>query len=196
MPLPMLETPRLMLRSLRAGDAAQFMALAGDWEVAHMTSDIPHPLQPEHAKDWLRPSGGDVRYAIELQGSMIGSAGYFRRRSGAAELGFWMGRDHWGYGFATEAAKAILRQGFMTGEDNFSSSHFADNPGSARVLAKLGFEAAGSTRIWCAARGAEVEATGLWLTRERAEAVLGPIPLVEPMRPAWAGRLGRWFGAT
>ncbi len=195
MPLAQLETPRLTLRSLRAGDTAQFLDLAGDWEVAHMTSDIPHPLTPQHAKDWLRPSGGDVRFAIELQGSMIGSAGYFRRRSGAAELGFWIGRTHWGCGYATEAAGAVVRHGFMNGHACFSSAHFADNRASARVLAKLGFMPAGRSRIWCAARGVEVEATGLWLTRERAEAALGPIPLTEPMRPAWAGRLGRWFGA-
>jgi RimJ/RimL family protein N-acetyltransferase len=196
MRLPLIETQRLILRPLRASDAAQFLALAGDWEVARMTSDIPHPLTPAQAKAWLEASGGDVRFAIDLQGTLIGSAGYFQRRSGAAELGFWLGRDHWGFGLATEAAEAVVRFGFGEGHTSFSSAHFRDNPASARVLAKLGFEPVGHGRMWCAARGVEVEAIGLWLSRQRAMEVLGPLPEAIQIRPAaWVGRIGRWLGA-
>ena len=192
MSLPIIETPRLILRPLRAGDETEFLALAGDWEVARMTSDIPHPLLPAHAKAWVRPNGSDVRFAIDLYGQMIGSAGYFRRRSGAAELGFWLGRPHWGMGLATEAASAVVRHGFeVDGHTSFSSAHFADNPASARVLAKLGFEPAGYARMWCSARGLEVDAVGLWLSRERAEAALGPLAGIE-VRPG-GSRIGRWL---
>jgi len=193
MSLPILETPRLILRPLRRGDEPDFLALAGEWDVARMTSDIPHPLLPSHAKAWLQPNANDVRYAIDMHGRMIGSTGYFRRRSGAAELGFWLGRDHWGMGLATEAAAAVVRHGFAEdGHMVFSSAHFVDNPSSARVLAKLGFEAIGRSRMWCSARGMEVEAIGLWLTREGAEAALGPIDMPEPARPG-GGRIGRWI---
>jgi RimJ/RimL family protein N-acetyltransferase len=194
MSLPIIETQRLILRPLRAGDEPDFLALAGDWEVARMTSDIPHPLLPSHAKAWLKPNGSDVRFAIELHGRMIGSAGYFRRRSGAAEIGFWLGREHWGLGFATEAAGAVVKYGFgVDGYTSFSSAHFADNPASGRVLKKLGFEPVGLARMWCSARGAEVDAVGLLLTRERAIAALGPI--AEARGPARTGgsRIGRWL---
>lgn len=194
MSLPIIETPRLILRPLRAGDEPDFLALAGEWDVARMTSDIPHPLLPSHAKVWLSPNGSDVRFAIEMHGRMIGSAGYFKRRSGAAEIGFWLGRDHWGMGFATEAAGAVLRHGFgVDGYGSFSSAHFADNPASGRVLRKLGFEPVGLARMWCAARGAEVDAIGFWLTRAQAVAALGPI--AEGGRPARSGssRIGRWL---
>jgi RimJ/RimL family protein N-acetyltransferase len=196
MTLPVIETPRLILRPLRAGDAPQFLALAGDWEVARMTSDIPHPLTPGHARAWLRQSGGDVRFAVDLHGAMIGGAGYFVRRTGMVELGFWLGRDHWGFGFATEAAAAVVRHGFASGHQSFTSSHFVDNPASGHVLGKLGFEVAGRGRMWSAARGHEVEAIGLLLTRERAEDVLGPIPVIAPPRTAWRNRVGRWLGTA
>ena len=195
MSLPIIETTRLILRPLRAGDEPAFLALAGDWDVARMTSDIPHPLLAMHAKAWLEPNHSDVRFAIELQGQMIGSTGYFRRRSGAAELGFWLGREHWGFGFATEAAVAVLRHGFVVdGHGAFSSAHFIDNPASGRVLMKLGFEPVGRSIMWCSARGAEVEAVGLWLTRERAEIALGSLaePANRPTR-AGGGRIGRWL---
>jgi len=195
MSLPIIETPRLILRPLRGGDEPDFLALASDWDVARMTSDIPYPLHPTHAKAWLQPNGCDVRFAIELHGRMIGSTGYFRRRSGAAELGFWLGREHWGYGFATEASAAAVRHGFgADGHMAFSSAHFVDNPASGRVLAKLGFEQAGRSRMWCSARGTEVEALSLWLTRERAEAALGPIAeTVETPARTGGSLIGRWL---
>jgi RimJ/RimL family protein N-acetyltransferase len=195
MSLPILETPRLILRPLRRGDEPDFLALAGDWEVARMTSDIPHPLLPMHARAWLKPNANDVRYAIDMHGRMIGSTGYFRRRSGAAELGFWIGRHHWGMGIATEAAAAVVRRGFsVDGHTAFSSAHFVDNPASARVLEKLGFEAIGHSRMWCSARGMEVEAVGLWLTRERAVAAIGPIDGPAPgQERSGSGRIGRWI---
>lgn len=193
MSLPILDTPRLILRPLRRGDEPDFLALAGDWDVARMTSDIPHPLLPVHAKAWLQPNANDVRYAIDLHGRMIGSTGYFRRRSGAAELGFWLGKDHWGMGLGTEAAAAVVRYGFEEdGHMAFSSAHFIDNPASARVLEKLGFEPIGRSAMWCSARGMEVEAIGLWLTREKAETTLGPIEAVEPPRSN-GGLIGRWL---
>lgn len=194
MPHPILETPRLILRALRAGDEPCFLALAGDWEVARMTSDIPHPLLSSHAKAWLQPLDGDRRFAIELAGQMIGCVGYFQRRSGAAELGFWLGRNHWGYGFATEAATAVVRHGFCAdGQSCFSSAHFADNPASGHVLTKLGFAPTGHSRMWCSARGFEVDAVGFWLTRERAEMVLGPLPEPHEFQATGTGRLGRWL---
>lgn len=194
MTLPIIETQRLILRPLRAGDEPDFLALAGDWKVASMTSDIPHPLLPSHAKAWFAPNRNDVRFAIELQGRMIGCVGYFRRRSGAAELGFWLGASHWGAGFATEAAAAVIRRGFaVDGQEAFSSAHFVDNPASGRVLAKLGFQPVGRARMWCSARGFEVETVGLWLTRESGEAALGPMPAVAGRAPAGGGRLGRWL---
>ena len=117
---------------------------------------------------WLRPVRGEVRFAIELDGALIGGAGYYRRPSGAAELGFWLGRPWWGRGYATEAARAVVQHGFANPRlPGFSSAHFIDNPASQRVLAKLGFETVGRGMIACAARGHDVEAVTYWLDRQR-----------------------------
>ena len=140
-----LATERLLLRPFRRSDAAEFTRLAGDWAVASMTSDIPYPLSQTQAMAWLKPGRGEVRFAIELEGRLIGGAGYYRRRSGAAELGFWLGRPWWGRGYATEATQAIVRYGFQARKlPGFTSSHFVDNWASAGVLRKLGFEPVGA----------------------------------------------------
>jgi [ribosomal protein S5]-alanine N-acetyltransferase len=185
-------TKRLTLRSFRREDVAEFTRLAGDWAVASMTSDIPFPFMQSEAMAWLRPVRGEVRFAIELGGRLIGGAGYYRRPSGAAELGFWLGRPWWGRGFATEAAQAVLRLGFRDQRlPGFTSAHFADNRASERVLIKLGFEATGRGTIACAARGVDVPAVSYWLDRQRALLKAPALLSESPRRSRWRTWLGR-----
>jgi [ribosomal protein S5]-alanine N-acetyltransferase len=190
-----LETERLILRPFRAGDAAEFARLAGDWAVASMTSDIPYPFSAAQAMGWLRPVRGEVRFAVDLDGQLIGGAGYYRRPSGVAELGFWLGRPWWGKGLATEAARAVVCYGFANPRlPGFTSARFDDNPASARVLVKLGFETVGRGTIACAARGHDVEVVTYWLDRERA--LLAVPPILAPMapRPRWRSWLNLLLG--
>jgi RimJ/RimL family protein N-acetyltransferase len=189
-----LATERLVLRPFRRTDVAAFTRLAGDWAVASMTSDIPHPLTEKQAIAWLKPGRGEVRFAIELEGRLIGGVGFYCRRSGAAELGFWLGRQWWGMGYATEAARAVVSHGFEAGRlPGFTSSHFVDNHASAGVLRKLGFEPVGRGRIACAARSYEVEAITYWLPAKRA--VLGqPVTVATPAAPRWRAWLNRLAG--
>jgi RimJ/RimL family protein N-acetyltransferase len=183
-------TKRLLLRPFRRGDATEFTRLAGDWAVASMTSDIPHPLTERQARAWLKPGRNEVRFAIELHGRLIGGAGYYQRRSGTAELGFWLGRAWWGCGYATEATWTVLQHGFQVGRlPGFTSSHFVDNHASAGVLRKLGFEPTGRCRIICTARGHEVEAITYWMPAPPAtQTQTVVIPAETP-----AGRLRAWL---
>jgi RimJ/RimL family protein N-acetyltransferase len=186
-----IRTERLLLRPFRRSDATEFTRLAGDWAVASMTSDIPHPLTERQARAWLKPGRNELRFAIDLGGRLIGGAGYYRRRSGTAELGFWLGRDWWGRGYATEATQAVLRHGFAVGRlPGFTSSHFVDNDASAGVLRKLGFEPTGRCRIICTARGREVEAVTYWLP---ASPVAQTQTVVARPEPAAAGRWRAWL---
>ena len=185
----MLTTERLILRPFTAGDAGAFLALAGHWDVARMTSDIPHPLTSGDARRWLEPAANEARFALTVAGEMVGGAGYFIQSSGAAELGFWLGRAHWGRGLATEAVKAVVAHGLEHDDaPAFTSAHFTDNPASGRVLAKLGFEPTGTARIHCIARGVDVAAICYHLPREVAAARLGIE--AQPLRSAPQARSG------
>src|ERR1700693_660790 len=97
-----LETDRLVLRPFRSTDADEFACLSGDWAVASMTSDIPYPFSSAQAVGWLKPARGEMRFGIEREGRLIGGVGYYRRPSGIAELGFWIGRPRWGDGVSAE----------------------------------------------------------------------------------------------
>jgi RimJ/RimL family protein N-acetyltransferase len=187
-----LQTERLVLRPFRRADAQEFARLAGDWAVASMTSDIPYPFSPAQALGWLKPVRGEVRFAVEHEGQLIGGAGFYRRPSGAAELGFWLGRAWWSRGYATEAARAVVVHGLKDRRlPGFSSARFAENAASARVLEKLGFEQVGRGTIACAARGHDVEAITYWLSRQHAMLMAAePVVLAETSASRWRAWLG------
>jgi RimJ/RimL family protein N-acetyltransferase len=90
---------------------------------------------------------------------LIGSCGLGRRPSGAVEMGYWIARAHWGRGLATEACGALIEIARALGLPSLEASHFIDNPASARVLDKLGFQSLHiiAPRMSCA-RGVEVPA--------------------------------------
>jgi len=59
---------------------------------------------------------------------------------GGCELGFHLKQEHWGKGYATEAAKAVIDYALNTLKvKNLVAGHHPQNEGSRKVLLKLGF---------------------------------------------------------
>ena len=81
-----------LLRPFRSADAGEFARLSGDWAVASMTSDIPYPFSPSQARRLAQAGArrGALRHRAGRQA--IGGVGFYRRPSGVAELGFWLGQ--------------------------------------------------------------------------------------------------------
>ena len=76
--------------------------------------------------------------------------------AGQVELGYWIARQHWGRGYATEAGRGVIEIASALGYKTLVASHFLDNPASGKVLSKLGFKPTGRivNRHSCG-RGAE-----------------------------------------
>ena len=53
--LPTRHTPRLLLRAFAPADVPHLVALAGNYEVAKNTLNIPHPYDEEDARRWPPP---------------------------------------------------------------------------------------------------------------------------------------------
>jgi [ribosomal protein S5]-alanine N-acetyltransferase len=151
-PTPTLRTPRLTLGPFLADDAPELQRLAGAREIADTTLAIPHPYELDHALAWIGQQrreaarGRAVNFAIRLspEGTLIGSVGLrdIDREHLQAELGFWVGREWWGQGYAREAASALIGFGFdALGLNRICAHHMRRNPAAGRVL-----EAAGMLR--------------------------------------------------
>ena len=149
---PTLETKRLKLRPFAEDDVAELVSLIGAREVAATTLRIHHPYTEKEARAFLARIHDDdeVRFAITLRdaGRLCGGIGL--RLAPAhqhAELGYWIGVPFWGRGYATEACRELLRYGFEElGLHRIFASHFKHNPGSGRILVKLGMRYEGCQR--------------------------------------------------
>ena len=141
-----LETERLALRKPVLADAKAIARLANDRRIAEMTRRLPHPYLQDHAVDFVTSLGErrDTVFLIELDHQPIGMVGVDWREPDAPEMGYWLGVDHWGQGFATEAARAVIDFTFeeFAVEHLFASARVA-NPASRNILEKCGFQWSG-----------------------------------------------------
>ena len=150
-----LRTERLTLRPFRAGDAAALHRLVNDWEVVKNLARVPFPYPRPLADEWIastwpRIAAGeawDLAIIAEEKGTeaLVGCIGLTMRRGAReAELGYWVGRKHWGLGMAPEAAGRVLNWAFANLPlDTVVASALEDNDRSAGVLRRLGFRDAG-----------------------------------------------------
>jgi len=150
--LPTLETARLRLRPYRETDIAELLPLIGTREVAATTLRIAHPYTEQNARDFLALISEAHRLwlAITLRndGRQIGGIGLtVDEQHKHAELGYWLGVEYWGKGYATEAAGEMLRYGFESLQlHRIFASHFKHNPASGKILKKLGMRYEGCQR--------------------------------------------------
>lgn len=152
-PFPKLHTDRLTLREFVPEDAPEVQRLVGDREVAR-TLPVPHPYEDGMAEEWIashRPAfeaAQSVTLAADLRedDALIGCVSLLlNARDENAELGFWVGAPYWGRGYATEAAKEVLRHGFEDlGLHRVHASHLGNNPASGNVLQKAGMSYEGT----------------------------------------------------
>ena len=153
---PIVDTPRLRLRPFTEGDVAALHALMQDPEVMRYVGDRRVPTLQE---TWRAVAGwlghwalrGYGMWAIEERdvGAVIGRAGIINPADWPGpEVGYVLGRDWWGRGYATEAARAAMEWGFATiGFDRLISLIDPANTASIAVAERLGEKLAGETDL-------------------------------------------------
>jgi len=148
-------TARLLLRQWRASDRSPFAELNAD---ARVMEFFPSPLTREQSDamadrcESLIDDRGWGFWAVELKSdrSFIGFVGLSIPAarlpfSPCTEIGWRLAFDHWGHGFATEAAREALRVGFeVLGLEEVVSFTVVANRRSRAVMERLGMKASGS----------------------------------------------------
>jgi RimJ/RimL family protein N-acetyltransferase len=176
--IPVLETKRLALRAPRLEDAKTVAALVNDRRIAENVARIPHPYKKSDAESFItgaNKSGGDAVFLITLRDETIIGACGLTKQDGvvagpAPELGYWLGVEHWGKGYATEALHAVIDYAFTDlGHPALTAAARVTNPLSRRVLEKCGFQ-------W----------TGVGLCRIRAINSSAPIDRFRLERGIWS----------
>ena len=154
--LPTLNTQRLSLRLIRAEDVDDFYAVYSNPEVMRYWS-----TPPLADKDAAKKLIGEIHQGIEshellkwgialsANDKLIGSVTLFHMdfTHKRAEIGYALGRDHWGHGYMQETLKAVLNNAFdVLNLHRIEADVDPRNTASVRTLERLGFQREGYLR--------------------------------------------------
>jgi [ribosomal protein S5]-alanine N-acetyltransferase len=147
--MPVLETPRLILREFVPEDAPALARVLSDPETMRF---YPAPMDKAGVEQWIARNrfrygkDGHGLWAMILKenGDLIGDCGLIRQNVDDAdeiEIGYHVRRDLWGRGLAPEAAAGCRDYGFANfGTDRLISLIRPENLPSRRVAEKIGMK--------------------------------------------------------
>lgn len=153
--MDLIKTERLELRPLELSHAEQLLPIWSDEEVVKTTyiygintvedceNRIARVINNAMSRDNnLGP------YAIFYGDNLIGIVGATRDSAYEYGLAYHLGKEYWGQGFATEAAKAVVDEAFRVMDIiRVSADALTTNPASSRVLEKVGMKYEGCQRM-------------------------------------------------
>jgi RimJ/RimL family protein N-acetyltransferase len=124
------------LREIIDADLGKLFEFQADPEASEMAAfpsrDLPAFLKHQAR---IKADPSIITRTIIVGGGIVGSIASWEVE-GERDVGYWIGRDHWGNGYATAALRAFLNVDLHRP----LHAHVADhNVGSRRVLEKCGF---------------------------------------------------------
>jgi RimJ/RimL family protein N-acetyltransferase len=144
---------RVYLESLSAEDAGELARNANDYEIAYNVASIgafPYPYRIEDAARFIEHANeamlnkSEYHFGVHLSGSgtLIGAAGIlgFDPMGKSCSVGYWLGKEHWGNGYAKEAVTLLSAFSFKsTGIGTVYADVFSFNSRSTAMLSSIGF---------------------------------------------------------
>ena len=157
-----IQTDRLVLRRWTLTDVDDVLAYAADPEWSRFLP-VPRPYKRRHAEEavagWvLEDWSTNPDWAIEIAGCASGGINLrINHQNRNAEMGYALARRHWGRGYMTEAARAVIDAAFASLPElaRVQAGANARNHASIRVMQKLGMVHEGTIRH--APRGVRLE---------------------------------------
>ena len=160
---PELQTERLICRQIVDADAAILHEIWSDPEVTRYFSLEPFQSLAETREmmellNSLPRINQGIRWTVVriADGIVLGTCGFhnYKPEHHRAEMGYELGRPHWGKGFMSEAVQAILRYGFTSaGFNRVEAFVNYGNQNSTRLLKRAGFHLDGLLRQYELNRG-------------------------------------------
>lgn len=148
-----IETERLTLRPITIADDQDIFEYSKDPAVGKNAGWAPHKTLEQTREIMAAVFVGvsNVFGIVNKKGKLIGSVGLVedkkRQYDNVLMLGYAIGEAHWGQGYMTEAARAILEYGFGVLEADIISAYcYPENSRSRNVLLKCGFLYEGTLR--------------------------------------------------
>ena len=152
----LLRTERLRLRpwTTSPADIARLTDIYSRDEVTRWLGGAPSVTPEELVARWAAVHDLDGRFgcrAIELPDGAVAGTVLFKplpNGVGEVEVGWHLHPDSWGHGYATEAARAVVAQGFEAGLPEVYAVVLPGNEASLAVCRRLGMTPLGRFRRW------------------------------------------------
>ena len=105
-----IKTKRLSLRNITPEHKASRISLIGNESVARSLSNVPFPYTDSDADWWIESVESNL-FSLNVfrNNELIGGVGLTEHKHDLVELGFWMGKPYWGFGYATGATIGLLQ---------------------------------------------------------------------------------------
>jgi RimJ/RimL family protein N-acetyltransferase len=157
----------ITIREVESPDLETFYANQLDPEAIRMAAFVGRNPRDKVAFDahWdkiLRSPQNTTR-TIVAEGQVVGYIACYPQGENR-EVTYWLGREFWGRGWATQALNRMLH---LVTDRPISARVATDNVGSIRVLQKCGFKIIGKDRGFANGRGEDTEEYILRLDPER-----------------------------
>ena len=145
-----ISTERLTIKKLTGLDEDRLIEPIATASVSETLSNVPYPYTDEDAGvlDGIVHSS-EFNLNIFHDGLLIGGTDLTPQGDDSCELGYWLGFEYWGKGYATEACNALLD--YTSAETCFRqvrANVYEDNSASSNVLEKAGFKQTGMGEVF------------------------------------------------
>ena len=146
MPLP-IRTERLVLRKFRLDDVPDILAFMSDpavarivWEIKATEAGVISYIKEQNSSElFVKDKWFGLAISRKTDDRVMGIVSLVCKDHQQGQVGWALGLDHRGRGYATEAARELLTYGFeMLGLHRISADTTSANPASQRVMERLG----------------------------------------------------------
>lgn len=145
-------------------DVPAIVPQLNDLDVTRWLTVVPYPYTAEDAEWFINENleGRAKSWSIFAEDVLVGNIGI------EGTIGYWIGQNHWGKGYASEAAFAARDHYFQSSDaEALHSEYFLGNAGSKAVLTKIGLQPTTIQTAQIKALGTTTQAQQMVLTRSR-----------------------------
>jgi len=155
-----LHTNNLIIKKPSEKHLKSLIKELNNWNISKWLIEVPYPYTVDDAKYWVKKSKQDqYSFNIYLKNKLIGGVSLTNQRENSKwELGYWIGEEYWGNGYAIEACENLISYFFSnTNNSIIYASHMKDNIKSKKIIIKLGFKLVSSGKKFSISRNEMVE---------------------------------------
>ncbi|WP_370338397.1 GNAT family N-acetyltransferase [Parvularcula marina] len=169
-----IRTERLLIRPVTLRDAKEYWLTHNHPDFARMTGSWAYPFTQgevcRRIREAMLAGEGEKQWLAFIEGTrLVGTGVLFDWQPGSVEIGYDVSRGCEGRGLASEGARTLCQLAFGQYRVGVIRARVSvDNPASARILGKLGFEQIGPAEMgWSAHYGRHTPLYHYRLIRER-----------------------------